>query len=57
MRNPSVRSLSVLKLHACGALHRMAGAKLEPGAEPWQAKRRRRRHELRTELFQVAKIH
>jgi hypothetical protein len=57
MRNPSVRSLSVLKLHAYVALHRMAGVKLERGAEPWQAKCGRWHHEARTDLFQVAKIH
>jgi hypothetical protein len=57
MRNPSVQSLSVLKLHAYGALHRRAGVKLERGAAPWQAKRRQSRRELRTDLFQVAKIH
>jgi hypothetical protein len=37
MRNPSVQSLSVLKLHAYGALHRMAGVELDRGAEPWKA--------------------
>jgi hypothetical protein len=57
MRNPSVENLSMLKLHAYSAQYRIVGVELERGEERWQAKPGRWRHELRTDLFQVAKIH